>query len=357
MQAVALIVWAGGLKDSQGPSAMGRLSQCSASAAERLSWTTVMMARTRADKPIPAAQEHMPERYRHIRFFDESALAPGPTRRPIPSRVHPVAASTRDAEPVASEVVDHLAFLLRRAGVDPGHYHMASLSRRVGACLRSLKARSLEEARSRLEQEPERLTGAVSTILIGVTEFFRDPHVFACLDEVVLPKLAAGRRRLRVWSAGCADGAELYSVAMLLARRGLLGGSTLVGTDCRPDVLCKAERGWFDRDQVERLPLPFRAPFLVEEGSGGRVCGVLRRAVCWRQGDILAAPPADAPCWDLILCRNVAIYLEPAASALLWSRLLQSLRVGGVLVVGKAERPDRQRCLVRLAPCVFEKRE
>ncbi len=299
----------------------------------------------------------MTERYRHIGFFQESAFAPRPPLRPLPSRAASVTTPAREAEPIQPEVMDYLAFLLRYVGVDPQHYRGTPLSRRLQPCLRGLESRSIQEARASLEQEPERIAGAVSTILIGVTEFFRDRQVFACLDEVVLPKLAASGQPLRVWSAGCADGAELYSVAMLLARRGLLSGSTLAGTDCRADALDKAQRGWFARSQAERLPPSFREAFLLRVGTGWRVSDILRQAVCWNQGNILAALPADAPCWDLILCRNVAIYLQPAAAALLWSRLLQSLRAGGVLVVGKAERPDGRRPLGRLAPCVFEKRE
>ena len=205
------------------------------------------------------------------------------------------------------------------------------------------------EARSRLQREPERVAAALSAVLIGVTDFFRDPQVFAYLDDVVLPKLSAGGRPLRVWSAGCADGAELYSMAILLAHRGLLDGSTLLGTDCRQEGIRKAERGWFDRSQVAHLPVPLRETFFAAEAGGWRVCNRLRQAVCWKQGNILSDQPTDAASWDLILCRNVAIYLEPAASALLWSRLLRALRVGGVLVVGTAERPASSGSPVRLA--------
>jgi chemotaxis protein methyltransferase CheR len=81
----------------------------------------------------------------------------------------------------------------------------------------------------------------------------------------------------------------------------------------------------------------------------------VRQALNWQQGNILAVAPGDEAAWDVILCRNVAIYLEAAAAARLWSRLSQALDVGGILVAGKAERPDHQAGLVRWAPCVFEK--
>ena len=86
------------------------------------------------------------------------------------------------------------------------------------------------------------------------------------------------------------------------------------------------------------------------------LCSLLRQATRWQQSNDLAGPPVGQPSWDLILCRNVAIYLEPTAAARLWTVLVGSLRFGGILVVGKAERPQQQLALLRLAPCVFEKR-
>jgi chemotaxis methyl-accepting protein methylase len=197
---------------------------------------------------------------------------------------------------------------------------------------------------------------AVSALLIGVTQFFREPDMFSYLDKVVLPKLSASGAGLRVWSAGCADGAELYSVAMLLAGRGLLEGSTLLGTDCRGDAIAQAQRGWFEPTRLQSLDEGLRQTYFVPQQRGWQVCDGLRQATLWQQGDALAGSPAEQPSWDLILCRNVAIYLEPTAAARLWTVLVGSLRIGGVLVVGKAERPQQQLSLLRLAPCVLEKR-
>ena len=143
---------------------------------------------------------------------------------------------------------------------------------------------------------------------------------------------------------------------MLLAGRGLLEGSTLLGTDCRLDAIRHAQRGWFDSTRLQSIDEGLRRTFFVPHQRGWRVCDVLRQATLWQQGDALAGPPAGQPSWDLILCRNVAIYLEPAAAARLWTVLVGSLRIGGILVVGRAERPQQQLPLLRLAPCVFEKR-
>lgn len=254
------------------------------------------------------------------------------------------------------DAVRFLQEVLARAGVDCTPYRAAPLMRRLPACLRALRARTLADARQRLEREPRLLRPAASALLIGVTEFFRDPPVFEYLNTTLLPALAAERSPLKAWSAGCADGAELYSLAMLLARRGMLAGSLLVGTDCREGAIQAASRGWFDTERLRPVPSNLRQTCFFEEQGGSRVCGTIREAVQWQRADILTGDCAGASPFDLVLCRNLAIYFEPPAARRLWSRLADALRPGGVLVVGKAERPDRQSGWRRLAPCVFEKR-
>ncbi len=111
------------------------------------------------------------------------------------------------------------------------------------ACGRCKSARS-EEGRALLENRPDLLPAAVGSLLIGVTEFFRDPAVFEAVRARVVPELAArGRGPLRIWSAGCSSGEELYSLAILLAEAGLLAGSFLLGTDCRIEAVRQARSG------------------------------------------------------------------------------------------------------------------
>jgi chemotaxis methyl-accepting protein methylase len=308
------------------------------------------------DAPIAAANPG-DERYRYISFFDDASFAVSPPRRPLPRESRSDRASADEAGLLEPETAAFLSWLLGQAGVDRQCYRDAPLARRLRACLRRLRCRSVAEAWTRLEQEPADIPAAISVLLIGVTEFFRDRSVFGYLDEVVLPRLAADRAGLRVWSVGCADGAELYSVAMLLARHGLLEHCWLRGTDCRADAVVQAQRGWYESSRLGGLDASLREAFFVRERGGWRVGEALRSATEWGQESMLADSPVQGERWDLILCRNVAIYFQPAASARLWTRLANALRSGGVLVLGKAERPGGQDSLARLGPCVFIKRE
>jgi chemotaxis methyl-accepting protein methylase len=125
------------------------------------------------------------------------------------------------------------------------------------------------------------------SVLVGVTSMFRDEQEFALLERRLLPELLARRRSLSVWAAGCSTGEELRSVAMLLERRGALAGSHLLGTDILDESVLAAAR-----DAAELPP-------------------TARSAIRFEQQDLISAS-APAARFDLVLCRNVAIYFTPA---------------------------------------------
>jgi chemotaxis protein methyltransferase CheR len=150
------------------------------------------------------------------------------------------------------------------------------------------------------------------SVLVGVTGMFRDEQEFVLLERRLLPELLARRRSLSVWAAGCSTGAELRSVAVLLERRGALAGSHLLGTDILDDSVIAAAR-----DAAELPP-------------------AVRSAMSFEQQDLITAeaPPAR---FDLVLCRNVAIYFRPAVQRRLQRRLVAARRPGGFLMLGHSE--------------------
>jgi chemotaxis protein methyltransferase CheR len=254
-----------------------------------------------------------------------------------------------------------IRWLFIRAGLRFSHYKPETLARRLPACLRAVHAASPTEARRLLRRRPDLLEPALEALLIGVTSFFRDEGVFSTLRRRVLPELVQRWRsrgadqRLRVWSAGCSSGAELYSVALLLLEQGALWPERceLLGTDCRGDAITGAAAGVFDPADLKRVPRELFREFFVYEDDHYRVRADVRSAVRWRRGDALAAPEPGP--WDLVLCRNLAIYLQPAAATRLWGMLAAALRPGGVLVVGKAERPVGVAGLAPAGPCVYRR--
>jgi len=240
--------------------------------------------------------------------------------------------------------------VLRVAGLHPGSYRSAPLIRRVPACLRTLRVGTPEAAALALAQRPESIGKALNALLIGTTSFFRDAGVFAYLERVVVPDALRREDSPRVLSVACSDGAELYSVAMLFAEHGVAG--EFLGTDCRPDALAAAQTGAFPRALGEEIPPHLGKKHVTLDGRMLKIRPHLRARTRWRQADILRDAPDGQ--WDVILCRNLAIYLTRESSATLWERLFIALAPGGALVVGKAERIHHPG-LQRVAPCVYRK--
>jgi chemotaxis methyl-accepting protein methylase len=218
-----------------------------------------------------------------------------------------------------------------------------------------LHAGSEAQARQVLELRPEVLPAAVSALLIGVTGFFRDAPVFEALRAHVLPDLAAGGRALRVWSAGCSNGAELYSLAILLAEAGLLEvnghKSFLLGSDCRHDAVEQAKAELYNSNDLREVGSSHRRGCFDKVGALWRPAEPLRRHVHWKVADV--GRGIEQGPWDMILWRNMAIYLQAEAAAAVWRGLASVLAPRGVLVVGKAERPPAELPLICMRRCIY----
>ncbi len=195
-------------------------------------------------------------------------------------------------------------------------------------------------------------TALESDITIGETFFFRYAEQFAALSEVILPALLRARaatRRLRIWSAGCASGAEPYSVAILLHR--LLGDRladwsvSILGTDLDAAALEAARRAEFGHWTLRSLSdADRRRDFVPVDDSDGRrwrLRPAFRDMVRFERQNLLAlvepgAPPPPAG-FDLVLCRNVLIYFHPERVQALVRRFGESLAADGWLLLGHAE--------------------
>jgi len=270
----------------------------------------------------------------HVRFS-------GTRLPPLRSGVdHPAATPVIAQRPLESPSVTGMpAAVLARAGLDPRHYRAGALHRRTPACQRLL--------RSTTESDPR----VLSALLIGFSGFFRDTDVFHTLEHTVLPLLRALDRPIRILSVGCSSGQELYSLAILLAEQGMLPGAELVGIDCRTDAVHSAREGIFAHALVNDVPAELRARYFIAAANGLRVQDQLRSRTRWQVMDATGAIPPGP--WDLILCRNLFIYLQYCTMHAMLTRMTEDLAPQGFLVVGKAERPAVSLGLTTVGRCVY----
>jgi chemotaxis methyl-accepting protein methylase len=290
-------------------------------------------------------------RYEHIVFHDGG-------RRRLRSWVDSArcagaiggAAKSADAEQISPADESFLHFVFHQGGLNIACYRPETLRRRLNACLRALRVQNIGDAARLLLKNPEKLTTAIDALIIGVTSFFRDREVFDHLSCTVLPALP---RRRRIWSIGCSHGHEIYSVAMLLAEQGALGRAELLATDCRSEAIARVRNGIFDNDDLKPVPQPWLERYFVREAADWRIADPLRQAVRARVADVTTM--REPGVWDLILCRNMAIYLRGSVAGRLWAQLALALRPGGFLVLGKAERPACCSRLTPVAPCIYRR--
>jgi chemotaxis protein methyltransferase CheR len=289
-----------------------------------------------------------------VNFADKLNLSSRPVNFALAGSAQANEDDADDAdEPLQGEDREFLDWLLDRAGVSVTHYRPESLARRLPSCLRVLRASSPAHARSMIERNRLLTATAIDSVLIGVTSFFRDAQVFKDLDERVLAPLA-GRASARVWSVGCSDGMELYTVAMQLARRRVLHRCQLLGTDCRIQATRFAAQGIYATQALRDVPDILRQSYFSSSDNNSQIIHpTIRASVQWRTADVLRTP--EPGLWDLILCRNMAMYMRGDVVARLWDILQESLRPGGYLVLGKAERPNGASRMSNVAPCIFQR--
>lgn len=200
-----------------------------------------------------------------------------------------------------------------------------------------------------LEQEPEGSLAAEVLDQLTNTEtwFFRDAHPFDALRQTVLPTLIEQRqaaKSLRIWSAGCSSGQELYSLAMLLDHHFPHLGDwelDLVGTDLSEAALQKAHDGLFSTEEINRgLPVALLVKYFQQEGAQWRLDPRICAMTHFFPGRVDEGDRRPDEC-DLILMRNVLYHFDQAHRQAVVQDLWDRLRPKGCLFLGSGERLEQ----------------
>ncbi len=236
-------------------------------------------------------------------------------------------------------------FLLQRSGLALTVEKRYLVDSRLGPLCRRLGLDGLPALVARLrsgrEFDTERLV--VEAMTTNETLFFRDRTPFDLLRDVLLPRFIetrAGTRRLRIWCAAASTGQEPYSLAMTLRMLGakLAGwGIDILATDLSTDVIARAETGLYSQFEVQRgLPIQLLLKYFTQEGEVWRIAPELRAMVRFRPLNLLR-DFSSLGTFDVVFCRNVLIYLDPAAKTDVLKRLSRCMGDDSVLILGSAE--------------------
>jgi two-component system, chemotaxis family, CheB/CheR fusion protein len=226
-------------------------------------------------------------------------------------------------------------------GLDFTHYKPSTVTRRIERRLQLARSTDLQAYVERLRGERDELDVLYRDLLIGVTRFFRNEEAFAVLEHRVLPELLRGGRPdvpFRVWVAGCATGEEAYSLAIVLHELTSRYGQRPVkifATDVHRGSLEHAARAIYDEEAVAAVAKERRDRYFVRQGHGYQIAPEIRQMIVFAPHNVIKDAPFTRV--DLVSCRNMLIYLQPAAQQKVLSLFHFALNRGGVVFLGPSE--------------------
>ena len=218
-----------------------------------------------------------------------------------------------------------------------------------------------------LDKSPIEFKELVDALTINVSEFFRDPTVWRAFQTRIMPaiireKIQTPQRELRIWSAGCADGEEPYTIAISVIDALLYNLKAskieIVATDIDVQSLDRARRGVYSPVRLKLASHSVLHRFFTPvDGGNLKLSDDVRRLVTFQRHDLFTSPPRSG--FDVITCRNVMIYFSRELQQDLFRNFYQALSSGGYLIVGKVESPPGEygplfKC-VDLADRVYQK--
>jgi two-component system CheB/CheR fusion protein len=233
--------------------------------------------------------------------------------------------------------------LLRRAsGVDFAQYKAPTIVRRLQRRMALHRLSGLAEYVTMLEKDPDELSRLHDDILINVTGFFREPESFEALRTSVLPQLIETHDEsspLRVWVPGCASGEDAYSLAITvieaLDEKGSSASIQVFGTDVSPKMIDRARASSYPESIASEMTPERLQRFFVRFDGGYRVNPALRQRCVFARQDITRDPPFSR--MDLVMCRNLLIYLGDALQRRVITVFHYALNPGGYLMLGRSE--------------------
>jgi two-component system CheB/CheR fusion protein len=235
-----------------------------------------------------------------------------------------------------------LATLRARTSIDFRNYKTGTLQRRIGRRIGFLRLNGWDSYAHYLQEKPEEINALTDDLLIAVTSFFRDQEAWTTLrDEAIRPLIAAHQtdEPLRAWVAGCASGEEAYSLAILLLEEMNAQGKgfpiEIFATDPSVTALARARAGLYPEAAIQHLPKKLKQDYFEHEDDIARVSRRLRECVVFAPQNAVQDPPFSR--MELLICRNVLIYLQPEIQQKVIRLFHFALANRGYLFLGSAE--------------------
>ena len=251
--------------------------------------------------------------------------------------------------------LEKIIILLRnRTGSDFMFYKKSMVYRRIERRMMVHKIKTISDYVSFLIENGKELDILFKELLIGVTNFFRDPAVWKKLEESVLPFYISEHRdknELRAWIVGCSTGEEAYSMAIAFreAMKKIVLKQPIslhiFATDLDNDAIEIARKGVFPLNISNDVPAAYLKRYFIKTDEGFRIKNEIREMIVFARHNIIMDPPFTK--MDILCCRNLLIYLEPELQQKILGLFFYSLHPEGIMVLGSSETLGKQSHLFR----------
>jgi two-component system CheB/CheR fusion protein len=260
---------------------------------------------------------------------------------------HPYLALESPSAPSEGEIADEalspiLNLLKKSAGVDFSQYKTATIKRRLQRRMLIHRLTDVEAYLAMIKERPEEAHRLYQDILIHVTRFFREPEAFGVLKTVVFPQIFKHRKgedSVRIWVPGCSTGEEAYTVAILLLDYLGEEAATLpiqiFATDVSEGSVEQARAGVYTEAIAHDVSQEHLRRYFTHQNEKYRIQKPVRDLCIFARQDLTRDPPFSK--LDLIICRNVLIYMGPPLQRRVLTVFQYALKPGGFLMLGSAE--------------------
>ncbi len=248
-----------------------------------------------------------------------------------------------------------LEYIHKSRGIDFTLYRFSTFRRRLELRLSETSTHNYREYLEFLRAHPEEIDVFIQALTIKLSNFFRNPLVYEFLYSYVLPEMLTGNHFLKIWSVGCARGEEPYSVAIMIHDLKKLTRKScdvkILGTDIDSEALQQAMKGEYREDDLFEVKKKYLDTYFTRtQNSGGthptalfRINDEIKSMVTFERADIMNSEKlrdTHSNDYQLILCRNVLIYMTRNLQEKVQSNLSEMIAENGYLVIGETETLD-----------------
>lgn len=247
----------------------------------------------------------------------------------------------------SKELTSVLDQIHKVTGFDVQQYRASTLKRRLERRLHATKSKNYKEYLAFLKKDSSECYKFLDAFTINVTEFFRDKRVFLTLEREILPYMleeisSKNRKRMRIWSIGCARGQEPYSLAIILNEISKNKSNNLNiiihATDVNKVVLKQAKSGQYKKAEMKNVPYKYQNEYFIKINNDEfKIKDNIKKLVRFKPHDLIKGNTFGK--FHLISCRNLFIFFLPQLWDELFKKIHASLKKGGILVLGTAEAP------------------